>query len=183
MAKSYLNIPGYPIGLRNNNPGNLRTGDNWQGMIGENQNFVVFENIAWGIRALGKDLTTKINNGYDTIELILFRYAPPNVDNNNTLNYIAYVSRYTGWPQNKTLTADRATLERLARAIINFEIGSSYANMITDADIKEGFDLISGGGPGMLGPAGFTLSAGLLLFALFLFATMPKMPKAKSLFT
>lgn len=168
-------MQGYPIGLRNNNPGNLRPGDNWQGMIGENGGFVVFENIAWGLRAMGKDLTTKINNGYDSIELIIFRYAPPNVDNNHTLNYISYVSRFTGWPQNMALTADNETLSRLMKAMVNFEIGPNYSSMVTTEDIKEGLGLIQGGN--LLGPAGFTFSAGLLLFALVLFVTMPKKPK------
>lgn len=173
MAKSYLNIAGLPLGLRNNNPGNIRIGDNWQGAIGSNQGFVVFENLAYGIRALAIDLTTKIRNGYDTIELIIFRYAPPT--ENDTLSYINYVASRLGIRQNQTLVASDPVIFSLCRAIIDFEIGANYSNYVTNADIQEGIDLKNGGS--LTGPVGFTLATGLLLFALVLFATMPKMPK------
>lgn len=175
MPKSFLNQPGLPIGLRNNNPGNLRPGDNWQGMIGESGGFIQFKDISWGIRAMGIDLTTKIRNGYNTIELIIFRWAPPS--ENDTLAYIAAVVDYTGLPQNKVLTADTTTLRRLIRAIMNVELGNGYSAMITDADINEGLSMIDGSiiNPGTVG---FSIATGLFLLALYLLATMPKMPKS-----
>lgn len=175
MAKSFLNQPGLPIGLRNNNPGNLRPGDNWQGMIGESGGFLQFQDISWGIRAMGIDLTTKIRNGYNTIELIIFRWAPPS--ENDTLAYIAAVVDYTGLSQNKILTADTSTLRRLIRAIMNVELGTNYSAMITDADINEGLAKIDGGiiNPGTVG---FSVATALFLLALGLLATMPKMPKS-----
>ena len=170
MAKSFLNQPGLPLGLRNNNPGNLRVGDTWQGMVGENQGFVVFENIGWGIRALGIDLSTKIKNGYNTIELIIFRYAPPS--ENDTLAYIASVVEFTGLSQNRELTADQNTLKRLIRAIMNVELGSGYSAMITDADINEGLEMMGGTLP--VGEIGLGFAVALFGFALYLLATMPK---------
>jgi len=177
MAKSFLNIPGLPIGLRNNNPGNIRPGDNWQGMLGEAGGFVVFENVAYGIRALGIDLRTKIKNGYDTIELIIFRYAPP--IENDTLEYIRRVVLTTGIEQNKELNPDPETLAKLCRGIINVELGPGYADYITQSDINEGINLM--GGPSLLGPVGFSFAALLLLFAVGLFATMPPNKRAKLL--
>jgi len=170
VAKSFLNQPGLPLGLRNNNPGNLRVGDTWQGMVGENQGFVVFENIGWGIRALGIDLSTKIKNGYNTIELIIFRYAPPS--ENDTLAYIASVVEFTGLSQNRELTADQNTLKRLIRAIMNVELGSGYSAMITDADINEGLEMMGGTLP--VGEIGLGFAVALFGFALYLLATMPK---------
>lgn len=45
-----------PRGIRNNNPGNLRWGDPWQGLVPEAQrtdkDFCQFVAPAWGIRAL-----------------------------------------------------------------------------------------------------------------------------------
>jgi len=166
-------MPGYPLGLRNNNPGNLRTGDNWQGMTGENKGFVVFENIAYGLRALAIDLRTKISNGYNTIELIIFRYAPPS--ENDPLAYIDKVSNFTGLPQNRVLQPDSETLARLMKAIIFVEIGSAFAPLITDLDINEGIDLMSGISAGKVG---FGVASALLLLALYLLATMPKMNKS-----
>ncbi len=155
MAKSFLNISGLPIGLRNNNPGNIRPGDDWRGMIGENGGFVVFENIAFGIRALGIDLRTKINNGYDTIEKLIFRYAPP--IENDTTAYINRVVATTGIPAQSELTPDPETLAKLCRGIINVELGPGYADYITTDDINGGIDLI--GGPSLLGPVGFSFAA------------------------
>lgn len=179
MAKSYLNISGLPLGLRNNNPGNIRAGDNWKGAIDTNQGFVVFENVAWGIRALAIDLTNKIKNGYDTIELIIFRFAPPS--ENDTLSYIANVAGQMGIKQNQTLVASDPVLKALCRAIINVELGTYYSQRyISDQDIDEGLSLRNPG-TGLVGPAGFTLATGLLLFALALFATMPPAKRAKLL--
>lgn len=175
MPKNFLNQPGLPLGLRNNNPGNLRPGDNWQGMIGTNQGFIQFQDISWGIRALAIDLRTKIRNGYDTIELIIFRYAPPS--ENDTLAYIAAVVDYSGWPQNKILSVDGPTLRKLIRAIMNVELGTGYSAMITDADINEGIAKMDGSLINT-GTVGFSVATLLFLFSLYLLATMPKMPKS-----
>lgn len=175
MAKSFLNMAGYPLGLRNNNPGNLRPGDNWQGMIGENAGFIVFQDISWGIRALGIDLSTKIKKGYNTIEKIITRYAPPS--ENDTQAYINLVVDYTGLSATHVLTADANTLRRLIRAIMNVELGTSYSALLTDADINEGLAKI-GGGIINTGTVGFTIATGLFLLAVYLLATMPKMPKS-----
>ena len=173
MPKSFLNQPGLPLGLRNNNPGNLRCCDDWQGVIGDNQGFLVFENIGYGIRALGIDLTTKIRNGYNTIELIIFRYAPPS--ENDTLAYIASVVEFTGLSQTRELTADQNTLRRLIRAIMNVELGTQYSAMISDADINEGLAMMGANLP--VGEIGFGVAVVLFGFALYLLATMPKISK------
>jgi hypothetical protein len=64
MAQSFINRTDLPIGLRNNNPGNLRPSNayEWQGQIGVNFNFVVFEDVAWGIRAFIKNFYSSITN-------------------------------------------------------------------------------------------------------------------------
>lgn len=171
MAKSFLNIPGLPIGLRNNNPGNLRaTGDNWKGMIGTNGGFVVFENIAWGIRALAIDLRGDINEGKNTVERLISEFAPP--FENDTFAYIKKVSDYTGFTTD-ILKPDYDTLSKLIRAIMNVELGPGYSAMVPDSDIKEGLALM--GGVDIIGPAGFTISTILLLFAIGLLVTMPKL--------
>lgn len=174
MAKSFLNQTGLPIGLRNNNPGNLRPGDNWQGMIGENGGFIQFQDISWGIRAMGIDLTTKIKNGYNTIEKIITRWAPPS--ENDTHAYINAVVDYTGLSATRVLTADSTTLRRLIRAIMNVELGTNYSAMITDADINEGMAKM--GGNNNTGVVGFSIASALLLLALGLLVTMPRMPKS-----
>lgn len=168
-------MAGYPLGLRNNNPGNLRTGDNWQGMIGSNQGFVVFSDISWGIRALAIDLFGDITkDGADTIRKLITAYAPPT--ENDTNAYIEAVVDYTGLSADHVLTADGVTLRRLIRAIMNVELGSNYSALISNEDIDEGISKMPGGSD-IVGIGGFSLSVALFLFALYLLATMPKMPK------
>lgn len=49
-----------PRGIRNNNPGNIRWGENWQGLKKDGKerdsSFCVFESPEYGIRALAKIL-------------------------------------------------------------------------------------------------------------------------------
>lgn len=170
MAKSFLNHTGYPLGLRNNNPGNLvDAGISWKGLIGSNQGFCVFENCAWGIRALATDLRTDINQGQNTIAAIITEFAPPS--ENNTAAYIAAVASYTGINPYTPLSADRMTLKRLVRAIMNVELGASYSALLTDADIDEGISLMSGtvptGAMVGLGISGLVLIGAIVLVATY----------------
>lgn len=176
MPKNFLNQAGLPIGLRNNNPGNLRPGDNWQGMIGQSGGFITFQDCSWGLRALAIDLRSKISNGYDTISLIIDRYAPT-ADNNDTAAYIQSVVRTTSIPANKILIADGATLGALMRGIINVELGSQYAGMINSADIAEGISKMGVTIP--VGEIGFGISSALFLVALYLLVTSPRIKKLK----
>jgi len=162
MAKSFLNMAGYPLGLRNNNPGNVRSNDPWKGMIGQdNKGFAVFENIAWGLRAMAKSIIHEFNVGNDTVALLIYEWAPP--VENNTEAYISSVIYSTGYTRNQKLTATTDTLLRIMKAIMKVELGPSYAALITDADIYEGLDLIDGEvTPGEAG-AGFGLAAVLLI--------------------
>lgn len=174
MGRSFLNQPGLPIGLRNNNPGNLRPGDDWQGMIGTNGGFIVFKDVSWGLRAMAIDLRTKINKGYNTIRSIITRWAPPT--ENDTDAYIRNVEYSTGWDADRVLQADGTTYRRLIRSIMNVELGPAYSAMVTDADIDEGIEMMSGGSD-VVGPVGFSIATGLFLFAVCLLATMPRVNK------
>ena len=166
MAQSFLNRSGLPIGLRNNNPGNIRPGDNWQGMIGENGGFVVFSDVAWGIRAMCTDLRTDINQGQNTIRKLITEYAPPS--ENDTAAYIRYVVAVTGIAADTILQQTADTFKRLARAIMNIELGTTYSAMVTDADILEGISRMSGSVP-PAAAAGLGISTIILIGAGFLF--------------
>ena len=77
--------------------------------------------MTYGIRALMKLLSNYKKRGYNTIELILNRYAPAN--ENNTTGYIQKVSTYTGISKNQNLVLDQMQMVKLARAIVKVEIG------------------------------------------------------------
>jgi len=117
-------------GYKNNNPGNIRLNPliKWEGEIkGTDTSFVTFKNMTYGIRALMKLLSNYKKRGYNTIELILNRYAPAN--ENNTTGYIDKVSTWTGIPKNQNLILDQMQMVKLARAIVKVEIGAD-SNLI-----------------------------------------------------
>ena len=139
MPDNFIGQSALPLGLRNNNPGDLRPGDHWQGMIGTNDGFIVFSDITWGLRALARDLTSKIEEGTDTISTLISKYAPPS--ENDTETYIADVSRDTGLDPGLQLGTDPDTLSSLMRAIMNHELGGSYSGMVSDQDIAQGVSM------------------------------------------
>lgn len=144
MSKNYntLENASYPIGFRNNNPGNLRTGESWQGAIGSAGGFVTFKNMAYGIRAAATVLLNNISSqGNDTIRKLITKYAPPS--ENNTTAYINAVSQFTGIGPDEKISTDEQTVISLLHAIFEHENGRYYADDITDADIEEGLGLVS----------------------------------------
>lgn len=113
-------------GIRNNNPGNIRVSkDKWEGMTGDDGAFVIFDSPESGVRALGKNLLSYGRQGYDSIEKIINRWAPPN--ENDTQAYIDSVVAATGIPATQSLDlSDPDTLSSLAQAISFHETGSRY---------------------------------------------------------
>lgn len=165
MANSFLNNASLPFGLRNNNPGNVRAFEQWQGMIGVNNGFCVFADVAWGVRAFLTDIRTDMRQGQNTIRKLITEYAPP--AENNTAAYINYVVQRTGIGADTILQENTDTFKRLARAIIEMEVGKNYAHLVTDADILEGISRMSGGVP--VAAVGFGISGIVLIFAGWLF--------------
>lgn len=113
-------------GIRNNNPGNIRVSkDQWEGMTGDDGAFVIFDSPESGVRALGKNLLSYGRQGYDSIEKIINRWAPPN--ENDTKAYIDSVVAATGIPATQSLDLSNPdTLSSLAQAISFHETGSRY---------------------------------------------------------
>ncbi len=109
-----------PIGIRNNNPGNLRS---WAGMP-TNGGFAVFPNPASGIGAMAKQLQLYGSRGVDTIGGIVSKWAPPG--ENNTGAYIDAVSKQTGFAPNQKLNlSDPKTVAPLVAAMIQRENGQN----------------------------------------------------------
>ena len=138
---SYLGRTELPLGLRNNNPGNLvLTNIGWLGKVPNDQNtdrhFEQFTSIEYGLRAMAMDLRTDIRKGQNTITRLVYEYAPPT--ENDTQAYIAYVEKNTGINRDQTITPDFATLKKLIRAKTTFENGAQYAGYISDKMIEDG---------------------------------------------
>ena len=119
-----------PLGIRNNNPGNLRpTTPPFQGTVGSNKGYAVFSSPVYGIRAIYKLLKNyKSLYGLDTIAKIASRWAPAN-DGNNVAAYAANVALMSGIPQNRAIdTNNFDTMTRLAKGIIGAENGAGYTS-------------------------------------------------------
>lgn len=117
-----------PLGIRSNNPGNLRTG--------ANGGFGRYATPAEGLAALGRQLNlyatgqSKAAGGrtLNTVQDIISTYAPSN--ENDTASYIADVSKRLGVsPTARLNLQDRDTLAALMRGIVNHENGQNpYSN-------------------------------------------------------
>lgn len=142
MATSFIGRSDLPLGLRNNNPGDFRTGIAWQGIVGDESGFLTFADITYGLRALALDLMNNIKKGVDSIRLFITKYAPPS--ENDTAGYIASVSSQTGIDPDEQLGTDQDTIHSLMRAIIRKEIGDQN-NLVTDALIDQGIAMAAGG--------------------------------------
>ena len=87
-----------PHGIAICNPGNLRTGVQWQGAVGEDHGFLVFANDLSGIRAAAINLwTARYVHHRHTISEIISAYAPP--AENPTDSYIEYMAHAMGVEQ------------------------------------------------------------------------------------
>ncbi len=147
---SFIGQENLPRGLRDNNPGNIRpsTKYKWNGQIGIDEKggqgkYVIFQDVEHGIRAMAKDLSSKIFRGLNTLNKYIPVYAPPD-DSNNTLAYIKRVSHDTGIAPDELLFADHVTLCKLVKAHISVEIGDKSSHLITDAMIQTGVKMATG---------------------------------------
>lgn len=130
---------GQPRGIRNNNPGNIRWGENWQGLAKDGKkkdpSFCVFTEPKWGIRALCKVLLTYYRrHDLDTVRGIINRYAPTN--ENDTSAYMKHVAELLGvGVDDKINVLDVNVMFLLIIAIIRHENGKCP---YTDAEIRGG---------------------------------------------
>lgn len=125
-----MNIP-------RNNPGNIRKDARWT-WVGEQPgtspgNFIQFDSLQNGYRAMMKDIVNKIKSGNDTITKIIYKYAPPS-DNNPTEDYIRFVSNSSGIDSNKKLSAtDSKQVSEIAYSMSLFEHGVNDDGTLQDA--------------------------------------------------
>lgn len=131
-----------PRGIRNHNPGNIRWGDSWQGLVPESQrtdkSFCQFTAPEYGIRAMVKILL-KYQSKYhlETIADIINRWAPPS--ENQTHIYATHVADQldtTPWAPINLF--NNATMRALVKAIIRHENGQQP---YSDEVIRKGQEL------------------------------------------
>lgn len=114
-------------GIRNNNPGNIRWGDDWKGLVPKpertDKSFCQFVKPEYGIRAMIIILRNyQRKHGLNTVSGIIKRWAPPN--ENDTQSYINSVAQATGVSPDQPIdTIDSRFMMKLLPAIIRHENG------------------------------------------------------------
>jgi hypothetical protein len=134
------------LGLRNRNPGNIRpSASPWNGTIGENKGFVVFDTMENGIRALGKQLLRYYDSykgadgsPIDTVDEAIDRWAPPS--ENDTEAYKVMVCTMLEVDRTTKLNfRDFDTLWWFAVAIGEQENGhQAFTDAVTDLQLDVG---------------------------------------------
>ena len=121
-----MNTVRKPRGIRNNNPGNLRPGSNWQGLDTppSEGGYLRFVSPFYGLRAAAINLINQQRkHGLRTVRSIINKYAPPS--ENNTTSYIAAVCTALGVSADQQLDLNQpATLTRFLRAVVRHENGA-----------------------------------------------------------
>lgn len=135
-----------PRGIRNNNPGNIKAGDSWQGATGQDDTgYAQFDTPENGLRAMAVNLKNQQKmHGISTVEDLVTKYAPPS--ENNTTAYINSVAQQLGvGVQDKINLQDPATLNKVMHAMIAHENG---AQPYSDESINWAVNSALGNNPG-----------------------------------
>lgn len=131
-------------GLRLCNPLNIRKGASlWQGLDEQQDDaeFLRFKSMEWGYRAAFIVLRTYIlKYGIDTVKSIIYRWAPPE-DDNETETYVFQVCVLTGFPPDKKIDPmNPCDMAPLVMAMSRVECG---VNAVTE-EVKKGWELYYG---------------------------------------
>lgn len=119
-----------PRGIRNNNPLNIRKGNNWKGerKVQTDKAFEEFETLQYGLRAGLKLIRNQISgfNGsrpkFNTIGKLIKVWAPPS--ENQTLRYVDFVCQAVGkQPFDIIREDDQKLICEIARAMAFVECG------------------------------------------------------------
>lgn len=114
-----------PRGLRNNNPGNIEDGDFARGLPGyqgSDGRFAVFDSMDNGQAAKGALLQSYGRRGFNTVEKVIGRWAPPS--ENDTGSYVQFVAQRLGVDPRQPLDLnDPAVVSSLQAAISERENG------------------------------------------------------------
>ena len=115
----------FPRGIRNLNPLNImhNPANKWQGMVGQENGYVIFRSWYWGFRAALRLIHNYIQKGYVTPERIIYRWCP----DYTAANYVKAVGKFS---QMSVVTAiDPSSYKQvftLVRAMIMVECGVDY---------------------------------------------------------
>lgn len=128
---------GLPRGIRNNNPGNIRHGDNWKGLAEdqEDYSFCTFITPEFGIRAMAIILLNyKKLYKLNTVRKIISRWAPK--AENNTDAYISHVCTFLGVEADDIIEHHKQLLPLITAIIIHENGENPYSLEVIELGIK-----------------------------------------------
>ena len=115
---------GGTLGLRQNNPGNIRPGAGFIGETGQGSGYATFQNPLFGGRALARLLSTyKNKHGISNVDSLIDRYAP---SGDNTMesrtNYKGFIANKLGVGKDDEIDLDDDNTKLgVMKAIVEFE--------------------------------------------------------------
>lgn len=127
-------------GIRNNNPGNVRKGTDWNGLdpSGTDADFCVFVSPQYGIRVIAKLLFAYQDfHDLNTIHGLIDRWAPPS--ENDTGAYAQFVAERANWGVDTHLSLHTMPelLKGMVVAIIAYENGGyAYPDGVVSSGIQ-----------------------------------------------
>ena len=126
---------GLPLGLRQNNPGNIRPGAGFYGETGEGGGYATFGSEDEGLRAIARLLGTYGDKyGINTLRGLTSRYAPRSDNKLSYDNYLSYLSNTLGMDPDEEFDL-KGRRDDLIPAIVGFEQGRDYEGRYSDDQI------------------------------------------------
>ena len=129
-----------PRGVRNNNPGNIRTtSDQWVGKVGvDDAGFCVFDTPEHGIRAIAKILIKYQSRGLTTLRQMIHAWAPET--ENDTESYLDHVCHFCFASPDNPYTLTPSRMLALVSAIIKHECGvNPYSPEVVMAGVDSAY--------------------------------------------
>ena len=126
---------GLPLGLRQNNPGNIRPGAGFYGETGQGGGYATFGSEDEGLRAIARLLGTYDDKyGINTLRGLTSRYAPRSDNKLSYDNYLSYLSNTLDLDPDEEFDL-KGRRGDLIPAIIGFEQGREYEGRYSDDQI------------------------------------------------
>ena len=127
---------GLPLGLRQNNPGNIRPGAGFIGETGQSGGYAEFGSEEEGLRALARLLGTYSDKyGINTLRGLTSRYAPRSDNKESFDNYVSYLSDRLGMDPDQEFDL-KSMRGDLIPAIVGFEQGREFGDRYSDDQIS-----------------------------------------------
>ena len=131
---------GLPLGLRQNNPGNIRPGAGFIGETGQGSGYAQFGSEEEGLRALARLLGTYSDEyGINTLRGLTSRYAPRSDNEASFDNYVSYLGEQLGMDPDEEFDL-KSRRDELIPAIVGFEQGRDFGDRYSQGQISRAIE-------------------------------------------